>query len=294
MIRKQSMLVLGAAILFGLIAVYLVNIYIGGVERRDEARDPNMPRVAVARVPLEFGARLTPANVQFIEWPSGNVPQGALNRVEDLSPAGNPQVVLRPIAAGEPILRSKLSGEGGRATLSALLPPDKMAVAIRITDVAGVAGFALPGDHVDVLLTRDVADRPTTDVVLQNVRLIAIDQDANENSEQPTLGRTATLEVTREDAQKLALGQAVGTMSLALRSAQSDQNLTYASTVHADHLRSGSYYRPAVASAAPRARIMRRRAPRPEARPVVPVTSTVEVVRGTTGQNYEVIPYRGS
>src|SRR5918994_7286170 len=146
MFRRQSVLVIGIAVLLGLIAVYLVNAYLTGAERQQEAKAIQTTRIAVARIPLPFGTRITPQNVQFIDWPVNSVPQGAFRAMEELTPAGNTHVVLRPIEVGEPVLRSRLSGEGGRATLSALLAPDMRAAAIRINDVAGVSGFALPGD----------------------------------------------------------------------------------------------------------------------------------------------------
>ena len=224
MFRRQSILVLGIAILLGLVAVYLVNAYLTGAQRQQEATAIQTTRIAVARVPLEFGTRVTPQNVQFVDWPVNSVPQGAFRSPEELTPAGNVHVVLRPMIPGEPVLKSRLSGEGGRASLSALLPPDMRATSICITDVSSVAGFALPGDRVDILITRELGDERLTDVLLQNVRLIAVDQSANENAQQPNLGRTATLEVSQEDAQKLALAASVGQLSLILRSVQAPQD----------------------------------------------------------------------
>src|SRR5688500_6461784 len=238
--RRQSWIVLAISIFFGLIAVYLVNAYLTGAERKQEARAIQTTRIAVARVPLQFGARITPQNIQFVEWPVNSVPTGAFRAVEELMPAGQSHVVLRPMVVGEPVLRSRLSGEGGRATLSAVLDPNMRAAAIRISDVAGVAGFALPGDRVDVLLTREINDEQVTEVLLNNIKLIAIDQNANDNAAQPALGRTATLEVSQEDAQRVALGGAVGTLSLVLRSVRAPQDLVaYNNVVRTSDLAAG-------------------------------------------------------
>jgi len=292
--RRQSWIVLAVAAVLGLVAVYLVNVYLTGAERQQQAKAVTTIRIAVARVPLEFGTRLTPQNVQFVDWPTGSVPEGAFRDMSELNPVGRTHVVLRSIMPGEPILRSKLSGEGGRATLSALLPPDMRAAAIRITDVAGVAGFALPGDRVDVLLTRSMGEDSSTEVLLHNIRIVAIDQLANENTEQPTLARTATLEVTQEDAQKLALGGTIGQLSLVLRSVQAPTDtIQYGNAIRGSDLEGGIYVPTQVAQASAPVQ-QPRAAPAPRAAPPRRTGIPVEVIRGTTSQDYDVRPYGGS
>ena len=289
------MIVMAVAVLFGLVAVYLVNIYLTGADRQQQVKTLQTARIAVARVPLEFGQQITPQNVQFVDWPAGSVPEGSFRELAELTPVGNAHVVLRPMIPGEPILRSKLSGEGGRASLSALLDPDMRAAAIRISDVAGVAGFALPGDRVDVLLTREVGGDQVTEVLLQNIKLIAVDQNANDNVQQPSWGRTATLEVSQEDAQRLALGSAVGTLSLVLRSVRAPQDtIAYSNAVRSGDLAGGSYTPPQIIqSGSGPSRAAR---PRQQARRVAPPQPkgiNVEVVRGTASRDYEVRSYGG-
>src|SRR5207247_2597579 len=124
------------------------------------------------------------------------------------------------IEENEPILGSKITGPGQRATLSAMLRDGMKAVTIRVNDVEGVAGFVLPGDRVDVALTRqnDKAGA-TSDVVLQNARVLAIDQVADERSDKPSVVKAVTLEVDTPAAQKLSLAASIGTLSLMLRKA---------------------------------------------------------------------------
>jgi pilus assembly protein CpaB len=301
--RRQTLIILGIAALLGLVAVYLTNVYLVGAERQQQAQATQTLKVAVARVPLPFGTQVTADKVRFVNWPRDSIPPGIFNSIEQLTPVGNIHVALRPMEVGEPILKSKLSGEGGRATLSAILPAEMRAAAIRISDVAGVAGFVLPGDRVDILITRDLGGRQVTDVLLQDVRVIAIDQDANDSSDKPTLAKTATLEVAQIDAQKLALAQTVGSLSLALRSTSTEQGGGLVQTVDANDLRDGAFggggsatlqnasYTPTY-----NVPIIRRRAVRPAPKPAAapkPVTSNVEVVRGTAGSNYEVGRYGG-
>lgn len=298
--RRQSWIALAAAVFFGLVAVYLVNTFLTGTERmaeQSQAQSVRTTRVAVAALPLEFGTRLNAQNVRFVDWPADSVPEGSFLSATDLMPARTERVALRAIARGEPILRSRISGDGGRATLSALLPADMRAVAIRISDVAGVAGFALPGDRVDVILTREVGQERVVSVLLNNARLIAVDQDANESSERPSVARTATLEVSQEDAQMLALGGAVGQLSLALRSVRAPQEMvSYDNPIRSGDLAGGNFTPPAALAASgpavtpsgPQPQQILRRGPVPPRR-----GTSVEVVKGTTARDYEVRRYGG-
>ena len=300
--RRQSLIVLAIAVFLGLIAVYLVNTYLGAAEKRQQTAAVGLTKVAVALVPLAFGTPVTAERVRFVDWPADSVPVGAFRSIEELAPMGKAHVALRPIEVGEPIMKSKLSGEGGRASLSALLPPDMRAAAIRITDVAGVAGFVLPGDRVDVILTRPAGPASNEQVagyLLQDIRVIAIDQDANDTGDKPQLGKTATLEVSPYDAQKLALAQTVGQLSLALRAVAAKTGEAYSETVNAGDLAGGygasfnraAYQKTGDAPAYYPTPIRPRRSAAPSV--ARPATASVEVVRGTTGTSYQVGRYKG-
>jgi pilus assembly protein CpaB len=305
--RGQSLIILGVAILIGLVAVFLANSYLGKVEQQQAAVPQGMVKVAVARVPLDFGVPVTADKVRLVDWPREALPEGTFSSIPMLLPMGHGRVALRPIQINEPILRSKLSGEGGRATISAVLKAGMRAAAVRVTDVAGVAGFILPGDTVDVLITRTLAGgngggngQQITDVLLQKVRVIAIDQDASNATDKPVVGKTATLEVSQVDSQKLALAQQVGSLSLVLTNIAADASPTV-ETVGVDDLRDGAYvggynnntpsYRPEPLPYAPppgwrpARRAVRAAAPA--------TTSTVQIVRGTKDSSYEVGRYAG-
>ncbi len=118
-----------------------------------------------------------------------------------------------------PVLAAKRTGPGQRASLSAVIHPGMKAVTVRVSDVEGVAGFVLPGDRVDVLLTRRSDKSGMTDVVLQNAPVLAIDQLADERTDKPTIAKAVTLEVDTVAAQKLTLSAQLGVLSLALRKA---------------------------------------------------------------------------
>jgi pilus assembly protein CpaB len=301
MIKRQTMIALGVALVLGLVAVYLANTFLSASEQRAEQAQVGLTKVAVAAVPLEYGVDLTPDKVKFVDYPAASIPAGAFTNYNQLAPAGKRRVVLRAMQVNEPILPAKLAGEGLGPSISYLLPDGMRAAAVRINDVSGVAGFIQPMDTVDVLITRALPEgnRQVTDVLLQAVKVIAIDQNAAGADGKPVLAKTATLEVNPMDAQKLALAQQVGSLSLVLRKPGENQDLGRVATVNMNDLRY-SYYggpsmTPAVATSQPvrpRASIasaQRRAAPRPA--PVQPRSKSVEVVRGTTGSNYEVGGY---
>ncbi len=177
-----------------------------------------MTPVVVAATPLEFGAPVERGQLKVIQWPTDAAPTGVFQSVEELVDGEEPRVVLRSIEQNEPLLPSKVSGFGGRASLSAVIDQDKRATTIRVNDVNGVAGFVLPGDRVDIMLTRSNKDGDlVTDVLLQTVRVLAIDQDNDPETEEPVVAKAVTLEVTPKQAQKLALASQLGSLSLALR-----------------------------------------------------------------------------
>lgn len=299
--RGQGLIILGVAILIGLAAVFLANSYLGRVEQQQTTTAQGMVKVAVASVPLDFGTPITPDKVRLVDWPASSLPEGTFSSIPQLLPMNHTRVALRPMAANEPILRSKISGEGGRAAISAVLDPTKRAVAVRLSDVAGVGGFVLPGDVVDVLVTRTPMNpngnsQQITDILLQKVRVIAIDQDASDSTDKPAIGKTATLEVAQVDAQKLALAQQVGQLSLALVNPASETSPTV-ETVSTNDLRDGAYvggysdaaprFQPPPLLAAPPAGP--RAPPRKPANPDL----TVMIVRGTKDSSYEVGRYVG-
>jgi pilus assembly protein CpaB len=307
--KRQTIIALGVAIVLGLIAVLLANTYLTGRERQLAQSPQGMVRIAVASLPLAYGAEITPDKVKFVNYPATSLPPGTYRSMPELLPAGKRRVALRPIQVNQPLLAADLSGEGQNASIAALLPDGMRAATVRINDVSGVAGFVKPNDTVDVLITRqpingDASAQQVTDVLLQNIRVIAMDQDAAGADGKPVVSRTATLEVTPVDAQKLALGQQLGSLSLVLRKPGEEQNIPSVETVSLNDLRY-SYYgsmprgpRPAAANPPPadrQARIARLSQPRRSApvvrRAVAPATNTVSVTRGVETKDYEVGGY---
>jgi pilus assembly protein CpaB len=228
-VRTSTIVMIGFAVVFGLLAVFLAQSWLNAqadmrMRNLEAMKKPLATQtIVVASKPLRFGAELSSMSLREIAWPEDAVPAGAFARIEDVLNSNGRRVVLTAIEANEPILASKITGPGQRATLSATLQDGMKAVTIRVSDVEGVAGFVLPGDRVDVALTRQKdsngKDKSSTDVVLQGVRVLAIDQTADERNDKPAVARAVTLEVDTPSAQKIALAASVGTLSLMLRKA---------------------------------------------------------------------------
>ena len=215
---------IGFAVVFGLLAVFIAQVWLNNqaslrAKNVEPAKAIASQTVVVAKQPLRFGTELTAAMLQEVPWPSEALPNGAFAKINDIM-AGGRRVVLSAVEANEPVLSLKITGPGQRATLSALVKPGMKAVTIRVNDVEGVGGFVLPGDHVDVVLTRQIdKGSATTQVVLQNTRVLAVDQTADERAQKAAVAKSVTLEVDTVDAQKLWLASSVGSLSLLLRKA---------------------------------------------------------------------------
>ncbi len=214
--RIGTVLIIIAALFAGVIAALTARTIIRS--RSVPTTAAAQSTIVVAAEPLEFGAPLTADNIIEVPWASSVIPEGAFTSAADLLKDGR-RVVLTPVQKNETILASRITGSGQRASLSALIDPGMRAVTLRVDDVRGVAGFVLPGDRVDVVLTRREGEKSFADVLLQNVKVLAVDQLTNERQEGPAVAKAVTVEVSTEQAQKLILAAGVGSLSLVLRQA---------------------------------------------------------------------------
>ena len=197
-----------------------------------------MSTVLVATRALRFGDKVDSSTVEAAKWIAGTEPEGSFATLEDFTAGVEARAALGPIEVGEPVLAAKVTGPGQRPTLSALVKDDMRALTIAVDEVFGVTGFVLPGDRVDVMLTRSLkpGDRSTSqaDVLIQNVKVLAIDQQADQRLDAPSVSSAVTLQVDSEMAQKLALGGSIGRLSLALRAAGSAHRADVGSVSMAD------------------------------------------------------------
>jgi len=175
-------------------------------------------KVAVAAADISIGQRITAQQVRIMDWPAGSTPAGAFAAAEALDGRVAKVSVLRD----EPILESKLAPQGTKGGLSAVISEGKRAITVRVNDVVGVAGFALPGNYVDVIVSTQDERAPEKEqniskIVLEKILVLAVAQEASRDDTKPRVVNAVTLEVTPQQAEQLDLARSVGTLSLVLR-----------------------------------------------------------------------------
>jgi len=175
-------------------------------------------KVAVAAVDLDLGQQIASEHFRMVDWPRGSVPAGAFSDPAELKD----RVTRINLLRDEPLLESKLAPRGTRGGLSAVIAEGKRAITVRVNDVVGVAGFALPGNYVDVIVsTRDERkpkeDQSISKIVLEKILVLAVGEEAGRDETRPKVVKAVTLEVTPEQAEALDLARSVGQLSLVLR-----------------------------------------------------------------------------
>lgn len=211
--RSRALLMLAIALIAGLAAVFLATRWMQG-------QGGNKSRIAVANTDIELGGRISPEMIRMADWPAGSIPAGAYNEATKLEG----RVVTVSMQRGEPLTETRLAPIGTKGGLSAVVPQGKRAMTVRVNDVVGVAGFALPGTYVDVMVNtqdeggqRNDRDHSISKIVLERILVLAVAQEADRDSTKPKVVNAVTLELTPRDAEMLDLARSVGTLSLVLR-----------------------------------------------------------------------------
>lgn len=219
--NKRFFLVLVGALIFGVLAAVSVSKYLSSAQ----AYTKNLNRVAVAKVAIPIGTKIIPEQIMVVQFPKESTPDGAFDSPEKL--AGRVAVVN--IGAREPIIESRLAPEGTAAGLSAVIPEGYRAMTVKVDDAAGISGFIMPGTLVDVVVVIDPREGsgmqdPISKIVLQNIKVLANGQniDKPENQREANSVKAVTLQVTPEQAEKLALATNEGKLQLVMRN-QIDQ-----------------------------------------------------------------------
>ena len=228
--RGRGLLLLVTGFLLAGGSVFVAHSYLkNAATRSGEAQAREISAIVVARSEIPFGAPIRFEMLRLQEWPKEALPPEAFLSLEEVvgDDQQEPRRARRSIVPGEPLVRNKVSEFGEKVTIADAIDPGKRAMAIRVDDVSGVAGFVTPGDRVDVLMTRrlDNGDMMTT-TVLQDIVVRGTDQLADEDQDKPNVARTITAEVSPEEAQRLALAQQAGTLSLTLRNLSNSEKST--------------------------------------------------------------------
>ncbi|SIS82517.1 pilus assembly protein CpaB [Roseivivax lentus] len=175
-----------------------------------------MVAIVTAQTEIAYGEPLDPAMLTLRAWPENAVIEGSFTDITTIFEDGTRRTLSR-IFPGEPILAAKLSAPNERVTIVQKLSAGHRAVSISIDAATGVGGFVTPGDRVDIVMTAGSGTEIRAVTVLQNIRVVGIDQISEEQRDKPMVARTVTVEVTPEDSQRLALAQRAGRLSLSLR-----------------------------------------------------------------------------
>ncbi|CAN5367631.1 Flp pilus assembly protein CpaB [soil metagenome] len=222
--NTARIVVLTVAICAGGAAAYLAS----GSDPKPVAETPQMETtdVLVARGDIPMGQTVAPDDIQWQSWPSSSASSSFIrrsDRAEAMSQIVG-SIARSPFLAGEPIRETKLVKGAGSGFMAAILPTGMRAISTEISPETGAGGFILPNDKVDVILTKrekvaDQADAIVSEIILSNIRVLAIDQTVGEKDGQKVVvGKTATLELKPEQSELLARARQAGTLSLALRS----------------------------------------------------------------------------
>ena len=273
--NKRFFVVLVGALIFGVLAAISVSKYLSSAQGYTK----NLNKVAVAKVPIPIGSKIIAEQIMVVQFPKESTPDGAFESAEKL--AG--RVAVMNIGAREPITESRLAPEGTAAGLSAIIPEGYRAMTVKVDDAAGISGFIMPGTLVDVVVVIDPREGsgmqdPISKIVLQNIKVLANGQniDKPKDEREANSVKAVTLQVTPEQAEKLALASSEGKLQLVMRS-QIDQSDEQTPGVNKRGLLSGERATPA-----PEPGSLKSEQPKTEAKPSVRRSASVAKPAATT------------
>jgi pilus assembly protein CpaB len=280
--NTKALIMIGVSVMVGLGAVFAAAQWVAKKSSMATAR------VVVAAKDLQVGTRLTPSALQIVDWPSKSTVKGSFSDIKAL----DARVVNTNMLSGEPLSESKLAPVGSQGGLSAVIAEGKRAMTVKVNEVVGVAGFALPGNFVDIMVnTQDEKSKVISKIVLEQILVLAVAQEqAVRDDTRAKIVSAVTLEVTPAQAEKLDLARSVGNLSLVLRN-QIDRQLGATAGARPADLLGASAAPDAAAPAA-------RTAPRPAgakpagARALRTSAPQVEIIRGVkrTSGNEAAMP----
>jgi pilus assembly protein CpaB len=275
---SRAVIMLLLSLMAGLAAVVLAARWLS------EQASTSSQQLVVAGRDVNLGQPLSANMLELVPWPASAVPKGSFANLKDLEG----RVLLTSLQRGEPILEGRLAPIGTKGGLSAVIPGGKRAITVKVNEVVGVAGFALPGNFVDVMVNaQDDNQKPISKIVLERILVLAVAQEASRDDTKPRVVNAVTLEVTPDQAEKLDLARSIGSLSLVLRN-QIDQDSPATLGVRKNDLLGQTTAAPvdppkiAAPAPAPARRVVRAPAPAPVAAPAPPPEErpSVEVIRG--------------
>jgi pilus assembly protein CpaB len=218
--QNRLKIALVIAVFFGLIAAYGIYNFLSRQQKETDSLRASNQDIVVAAQDIPPGTTINDevikkGMIKTTPWPKSSIPAGAFSSPQQIVGKVNRVKIM----ANEPILESRLAGEG--AGLTVRLEAGKRAMAVRVDEIIGVSGFIVPDDRVDIILTTTplgaAADAKISKIVLQNKRVLSVAQSTEQKDGKPQLARSITLEVTPEEAEKLSLISSEGQVAMALR-----------------------------------------------------------------------------
>jgi len=203
--------ILAIALTLGAMAALLTSRWISVNKSGDTT---SRVKVVIAAQPVEAGKTITEAQLKAIEWPDSSIPPNIFSKTSDVTG----RIARISMLAGEPILEGKLAPKDATGGLASIIPEGKRAITVRVNEVVAVAGFALPGSYVDILVHGKDADKLSfSRTVLSRVKVLAVAQETVANPDKPRVVNAVTLELTPHESEKLDLARNIGKLSLVLR-----------------------------------------------------------------------------
>jgi len=214
--NKRLLVVLGGAVFFGLVAAVSVSRYLSSAQ----AYSKNLNNVVVAKVDIPAGTKVIAEQLDVVQFPQNAMPNGVFDSPDKL--VG--RVAVMQIAQREPVTDYKLAAVGSAGGLSAVIPEGYRAMTVKVDDVQGISGFIMPGALVDVVVVINPTEQqqnPISKIVLQNIKVLANGQniDRPKNDRDPESVKAVTLQVTPDQAERLALASTEGKLQLVMRNA---------------------------------------------------------------------------
>ncbi len=204
---KLPVVVLAIALTLGAMAAFMAS-------RWTSAPKSTGAKVVIVEQPIEAGKAITANQVKALDWPGSAVPQNAFARVTDVTG----RIARISMIPGEPVLPGKLALTGATGGLSSTITEGKRAITVKVNEVVAVAGFALPGSYVDILVNgTDANGQNFSRTVLSRVKVLAVDQVTTGDPDKPKVVNAVTLELTPQESEKLDLARNIGKLALVLR-----------------------------------------------------------------------------
>lgn len=216
MSNGRTIILFIASLLLAVGAAWSARLWVDHYTKLATTHPAETVEVMVAALEIPFGQRIESSHLKTLAWPRESVPADALQDPNEI--VG--RITTQAVYPGELIVRQRIRVHQGGSALSALINPSMRAVSVRVNDVSGVSGFLLPGNRVDVFSSFKVEEKTYTDLILQDIRVLAVDQEASFDKDKPQLVHAVTLETSPAQTRILTQAMTEGSIQLALRNPQ--------------------------------------------------------------------------